>query len=377
MDSHALRKAVTFPPLPDVPAPWKEAQAAAVALLIDLAYALWNAAAVPGECLPGGPSLPKEQSAVQGVELQPSADMALLHLVRIMIKSDDCDPGAKLLAEACPHLKLVRANQGKPPVRVGRITATSAVEALLAAGKYVTDALRRNFGCGQLVNAVLNSFPHDPDLDPWDFGPLLVTWRTIPAAQEFAPLRRALAEKMHTNPSEFVRLLLTWDVLAALDQVRIEPLCRWFREQFQDFPADLLRQELELDFARAAQEYSPARKDSARTPTSPAGAATDLAAVKPRWDADRRSLHFGDRELKRYRRPAPNQEQILAAFEEEGWPRRIDDPLEPGKLKDTLEDLNETIKKETIRQHFLRFEGDGTGRGILWTISGSSPPDAR
>jgi hypothetical protein len=372
MSPHALQKVVNFPPLPGVPAPWKGAQAAAVALLIDFASSLWNAAGVLGECPPGGPSLPKEQSDVPGFGLQPSADIMLLHLVRVVIKSDDCDLGAKLLAEACPHLKLVRANQGKPPVQVGPIAATSAGEGLLAAGKYLTDTLRWHFGCGKLVNAVLNSFPADPDLDPWDCGPVLMTWRMLPAAQEFAPLRRALAEKMLSNPSEFVRLLLTWDVFAALDQVRTEPLCRWLHQQFKDFRADLLRQELELDFARAAQEFSPVRIGSDRTPRSPADAAADLAAIKPRWDANRRSLSLCERELKRYRRPAPNQEKILAAFEEERWPPRIDDPLERGKLKDTLQDLNETIKR-----HSLRFEGDGTGKGILWTISRSSPPDAR
>jgi hypothetical protein len=257
MDPHASGKAVTFPPLPEVPAPWKQAQAAAFTLLIDFESALRNAAGVLGELPGGGPSLPNEQRDVSGSELQPSADLALLHLVRILIKSEDCDPGAKLLAEACPHLKLVRANQGKPPVQVGPVTATSVGEALLAAGKYVTDALRWHFGGGKLVNAVLSSFPYDPDLDPWDFGLILATWRMLPAAQEFAPLRRALAEKMHANRSEFVRLLLTWDILAALDQVRTEPLCRWLHQQFNDFPADRLRQELNLDFARAPFEIPP------------------------------------------------------------------------------------------------------------------------
>jgi hypothetical protein len=257
MDPHALQKVVNFPPLPEVPAPWKQAQAAAFTLLIDFESALWNAAGVLGELPAGGPSLPIEQSDVPGFGLQPSADMILLHLVRIMIKSDKCDPGAKLLAEACPYLKLVRANQGKHPVQVGPVTATSAGEALLAAGKFVTDALRWHFGGGNLVKAVLNSFPHDPDLELWDFGLILVMWRTFPAAREFALLRRALALKMHSNRSEFVRLLLSWDVFTALDEVRTEPLCHWLRQQFNDFPADRLRQELNLDFARAPFEIPP------------------------------------------------------------------------------------------------------------------------
>jgi hypothetical protein len=257
MGSHILRKAVTFLPLPEVPAPWKEAQAAAFALLIDFTSALWNAAGDLAECPPGGPSLPNEQSDVPGSELQPSADMVLLHLVRIMIKSADCDPGAKLLAEACSRLKLVRANQGKQPVQVGPITATSVGEALLAAGKYVTDALRGHFGGGKLVNAVLNSFPHDPDLDPWDFGLILNAWRILPNTQELVSARRRFAEILFPKRSEFVRLLLSWDVFTALDEVRTDPICRWLHQQFNGFPADRLRQELNLDFARAPFNIPP------------------------------------------------------------------------------------------------------------------------
>ena len=40
-------------------------------------------------------------------------------------------------------------------------------------------------------------------------------------------------------------------------------------------------------------------------------------------------VRYRDEIVKRYRVPAPNQELILAAFEEEGWPQLIDDPLPP------------------------------------------------
>jgi hypothetical protein len=33
--------------------------------------------------------------------------------------------------------------------------------------------------------------------------------------------------------------------------------------------------------------------------------------------------------VKEFKLPAPNQETILTAFQEEGWPPRIDDPLPP------------------------------------------------
>src|SRR5262249_15084533 len=47
---------------------------------------------------------------------------------------------------------------------------------------------------------------------------------------------------------------------------------------------------------------------------------------KPSWFADRQELRLGKDLIKKYRRPAPSQTTILAAFEEEGWPCRIDNP---------------------------------------------------
>jgi hypothetical protein len=56
-------------------------------------------------------------------------------------------------------------------------------------------------------------------------------------------------------------------------------------------------------------------------PTAPSG--------QPAWDPARRELRWGDRLVKRFAVPALLQEVILAAFEEDGWPPRIDDPLPP------------------------------------------------
>ncbi len=47
----------------------------------------------------------------------------------------------------------------------------------------------------------------------------------------------------------------------------------------------------------------------------------------PCWDGWRRVLRVGVLLVKDYRLPSPTQEAILEAFQEEGWPRRIDDPL--------------------------------------------------
>ena len=93
-----------------------------------------------------------------------------------------------------------------------------------------------------------------------------------------------------------------------------------------------------------------------------------LCSQLPHWDSDRRTLYLGQQIVKRFKRPSPNQDLILLAFEEEGWPRHIYDPL-PAKdevvakqrLHDTIVWLNRNQENR-----LLRFSGDGTGEGICW-----------
>jgi hypothetical protein len=42
--------------------------------------------------------------------------------------------------------------------------------------------------------------------------------------------------------------------------------------------------------------------------------------ARPCWDGGRRELRLEGVVVKRFKQPAPNQEKVLAAFEEEGWP---------------------------------------------------------
>jgi hypothetical protein len=58
----------------------------------------------------------------------------------------------------------------------------------------------------------------------------------------------------------------------------------------------------------------------------------------------------------------------LSAFQEDGWPHRIDDPLPPlddiepkCRLHDSIKRLNRHHKDRVIR-----FRGDGTGEGVCW-----------
>jgi hypothetical protein len=88
----------------------------------------------------------------------------------------------------------------------------------------------------------------------------------------------------------------------------------------------------------------------------------------PSWDCDRQELWFCGVLVKRFRIPSPNQVAILSAFQEEGWPSRIDDPLPPKPEQDPKRRLHDTIRNlnRSHRHAILRFVGDGSGQGVLW-----------
>jgi hypothetical protein len=96
--------------------------------------------------------------------------------------------------------------------------------------------------------------------------------------------------------------------------------------------------------------------------------ASDAAESKPVWDRDRQQLRAGATIVKQYKVPAPNQEAVLAAFQEENWPPRIDDPLRPELEQDPKRRLHDTINSLNRNQKhaIIRFLGDGGGQGVRW-----------
>lgn len=88
----------------------------------------------------------------------------------------------------------------------------------------------------------------------------------------------------------------------------------------------------------------------------------------PNWDQLRRQLRVGSEIVKEFKLPSPNQETVLAALEEEGWPPRIDDPLPPVSSIDSRRRLHDTIRALNRKQRIalIRFMGDGSGEGIRW-----------
>jgi hypothetical protein len=112
--------------------------------------------------------------------------------------------------------------------------------------------------------------------------------------------------------------------------------------------------------------------------THSASIPTDQAL--PYWNPDTRELRFGGQLIKRYRRPSPNQERILAEFQSQGWPEHLEDPLPGSDERDPKQRLRDAIK--LLNRHhqcrLIRFHGDGTGQGVYWRALSSAhrPPQA-
>jgi hypothetical protein len=94
--------------------------------------------------------------------------------------------------------------------------------------------------------------------------------------------------------------------------------------------------------------------------------------ILPVWKTSVRELHWGGYLVKQFRLPAPNQELILSAFEEDGWPARIDDPLPQTRGQVPRERLHDAIRRLNHHQvhRLVFFQRDGTGQGVRWRIQG-------
>jgi hypothetical protein len=94
-------------------------------------------------------------------------------------------------------------------------------------------------------------------------------------------------------------------------------------------------------------------------------AARDACAAEPMLAQDQVAVNC------RIMAPEANQETVLMAFEEDGWPPRIDDPLPPLPQLDPRRRLHDTIKALNRKQKslLLRFMGDGSGEGIRWEFT--------
>ena len=97
----------------------------------------------------------------------------------------------------------------------------------------------------------------------------------------------------------------------------------------------------------------------------------------PLWDRHRHILRMDGRVVKQFQMPSPSQEAVLTAFEEQGWPAAIDDPLPPHPGQDARRRLRSTIQSLNANQQapLLHFRGDPIGLRILWqSVPGHAEP---
>lgn len=91
----------------------------------------------------------------------------------------------------------------------------------------------------------------------------------------------------------------------------------------------------------------------------------------PSWNQELKELHVAGQLVKRFHRPARNQETILSAFQKSDWERRIADPLpvEEERLEQTatrrLQDAIRSLNRHQAN-NLLVFRGDGSGTGLIW-----------
>lgn len=129
-------------------------------------------------------------------------------------------------------------------------------------------------------------------------------------------------------------------------------------------------QHSKLDIDVDSRTKTPSTYDSSNQTFANGNGVLKPPAV-PQWDSLRRELCLAAELVKRFNRPAPNQENILSTFQEQHWPQWIADPFPVAadqqerppsrRLQDAIRALN---RNQLIR--LIHFRGDGKGGGVVW-----------
>lgn len=100
-----------------------------------------------------------------------------------------------------------------------------------------------------------------------------------------------------------------------------------------------------------------------------------LPIIAPAWDPDARALIFGNHVVKRFKVPAAAQEAVLAAFQLQGWPSFIANPLADERNHKTRQQLHNTINALNRNRLYarLRFIGNGSGQTVGWKVDTDAP----
>ena len=90
------------------------------------------------------------------------------------------------------------------------------------------------------------------------------------------------------------------------------------------------------------------------------------ASPKPEWDPARGELWLGGKIIRRARitKKPTNIRLILNAFQTQGWPTNIKNPLTRG-----VEQLHETLRSLNDKLSGLKFHAAGGGQEVFWVLS--------
>lgn len=112
------------------------------------------------------------------------------------------------------------------------------------------------------------------------------------------------------------------------------------------------------------------------------GEVSSIQTNTPCYETRMRELRVGAVIVKRFRQRSDAQEIILLAFQEENWPRCIDDPLSRKVDQDAQERLRRAVDNLNRRQRvpLLHFRVLREGTGVSWEFleeSGATATEER
>jgi hypothetical protein len=232
------------------------------------------------------------------------------------------------------------------------------------------DEVPFQLGCGLLLLLESSAYARTLDEDPWEFsvewpelqrvglncneGRWLIHRGLVRHAREVTAVedeRRRFLPIQNLSLSERTCLVLTEDGY------------------------ELARRVAELRGADVSYAIAEAASVHLSRLGLPSGAGV-AGLPRPKWDRDRRQLRVGLHIVKEFKVPAMNQEIVLAVFEEERWPPKINDPLPWKSDIDPQRRLHDTINSLNRRQRhrLIHFRADGLAQGICWELAEQRRP---
>ena len=156
-----------------------------------------------------------------------------------------------------------------------------------------------------------------------------------------------------------------YEVLTEKDEQRL----------FYEAPDTVLAEKSCFTISEGGREIFDHLKQADLQNTANHGAVKSENGILPTWCPLTRVLKINDKVVKHFKWPAPNQEKLINAFAEQGWPNRLDDPLPPNNGVCPKRRLHDTIKCLNRNQinKLIKFRGDGTAQGACWEYRSENP----